>query len=135
MGRGFGFWSNEMGHEIHRLTKEEFQVLEEYVDGMSGDAFDFYQIHYKKDFILTEERKKIINNLQKLVADYSEEWAYQIRKLKANGEYDCRTYDDDDSITYNMDNFFEKNGEYFIEIYFSCDSYNVEEEEEEEEDY
>ena len=135
MGRGFGFWSNEMGHEIHRLTKEEFQVLEEYVGSMSGDAFDFYKIDYKKDFILTEERKKIINNLQKLVADYSEEWAYQIRKLKANGEYNCRTYDDDDSITYNTDNFFEKNGEYFIEIYFSCDSYNVEEEEEEEEDY
>ena len=127
-----GFWTNETGQTTSKLTEEEYLFLKEYVDNMS-ESREGSLITYTKDFILTEEHRKIINNLQKLFADYSEEWAYEERYQK-NRDYNPRLYDADESIMYDIVDIFEKDKEFFVEIHVSFDVYNEEEDEEDEEE-
>ena len=127
-----GFWTNETGQTTSKLTEEEYLFLKEYVDNMS-ESGEGSLITYTKDFILTEEHRKIISSLQNRFQDVSEDWAYEIRS-RANGEYNWRDYDADESIMYDIVDIFEKDKEFFVEIHVSFDVYNEEEDEEDEEE-
>ena len=68
-----------IGMDRHRLsnklrcliTEEQAQFLEEYVSSISGDECDFWQINYKKDFILTEEMEEMLNVLNDKFSKFS----------------------------------------------------------------
>lgn len=128
-----GFWTNERGQTTSKLTEEEYLFLKEYVDNMS-ESIEGSLITYTKDFILTEEHRKIISSLQNKFQDVSEDWAYEERYEKNRGEYHARLYDRDESIMYDIVDFFEKDKEFFVEIHVRCDVYNEEEDEDEDED-
>ena len=90
-----------------KITKEQAEFLKEYVSDMSGGASG-EETNYKKDFVLTEEHEKMIEELHRLFYEKADEWA------------SC--YDDEEDVEYEIEEIEIKNENdtFLIEIKVSC---------------
>ena len=97
------------------ITKEQAQFLEEYVSDMSGGGWRGDEINYKKDFILTGELEKMIQELHDDFEVKCNDWAYNQGECRDETEF----YQTDVSIS-------EEDGKFFIELEVSCEIYSYE---------
>ncbi len=95
------------------ITKEQAEFLQEYVRDMSGGGWRGEEINYKKDFILTAELEKMIQELHDAFEVKCNDWAYN------QGEYQDETefYETDVSIS-------EEDGKFFVDLDVSCEIYS-----------
>ena len=90
------------------LTKEQAEFLQEYVSDMSGGAWRGEETNYKKDFVLTKEHEKMIEELHSLFYEKAEEWASE--------EYDA----EEESERYEMNEIIESDGKFYAQLEVAC---------------
>ena len=100
-------YCEELSNSVNiEITKEQAQFLEEYVSSMSR-YYDGGEEDYKKDFILTEEMEKMIDELHKMFFEMIENtW---------NGVEEGSEWYDTGDIT-----IIKKDKKFYVKLSFGC---------------
>jgi hypothetical protein len=115
-------WSNTYSDEmLCEITTKEAEFLTEYVAGMSNSDWNGGRIDYKKDFILTDEIEKMVDELHQKFAECSNEF-----EPETDGEISS------DSIQYNTMQedgnepnivFINTDDKVYVKLFVSCQVY------------
>lgn len=91
------FSENFTGIGVVTLTDEERSFIAEYVDNINGGDNDF-NINYKKDFILTDELEKLVEELKEKICDFASDFYPEEAQGEPNDWVTYTTNEDGDDL-------------------------------------